>query len=71
MYVVHCSLYVQQTHCICRYIIRNKPFIYVLVTAIVYLPSQDQRICRKIMTRQAKKTYVNVVNNDNVRMPLS
>ena len=32
LYTVVCTYTVQHTHCICRYIIRNKPFIYVLVT---------------------------------------
>ena len=55
VYVIHCSLYVQYTYCNCVFTLAG--------------PAHLARIS-KIMTRQ-KKTCVNVVNNDNVRMPLS
>ena len=55
MYIVHCSLYVQHTHCDCVFTLAG--------------PAHLARIS-KIMTRQ-KKRDVNAVNNDNVIMPLS
>ena len=55
MYVVHCSLYVQHTHCDCVFTLAG-PVHLVCIS--------------KIMTRQ-KKRDVNAVNNDNVIMPLS
>ena len=55
MYVVHCSLYVQHTHCDCVFTLAG--------------PAHLARIS-KIMTRQ-KKRDVNAVNNDNVIRPLS
>ena len=32
LYTIVCTYDVQHTHCVCRDIIRNKPFIYFLVT---------------------------------------
>ena len=55
MYIVHCSLYVQHTHCDCVFTLAG--------------PAHLARIS-KIMTCQ-KKRDVNAVNNDNVIMPLS